>query len=200
MIQYVHEVLPTGEIVSSTKVVEGAPQISKSGGSFIVADTEYIPGKGYYSNGSFHVIPESPDPIMTFNYESLIWEDPRSLEQLKTDKWAEIKTHRDAEEFGPFVYNGMTFDGDADAQRRLMVYISVSKSALSQGIEFSLEFTLANNTEVMLQANDFVAIELAKANQVAAVFAKAALLRQQITEASSKEELEAISWDTVTSE
>jgi hypothetical protein len=117
------------------------------------------------------------------------------LEELKALKWREIKDHRTEAEFGPFLYNNMLFDGDADSQRRLLVYISVSKTALAKGEDLSRDFILADNTVVTLNANDFVGIEEAKAKQVAEAFAKAASLRLRIEQASSVEELQAIIWD-----
>ena len=185
---------PNGKIYSCIEFPENTKPYTLPGYSLIPVEQKCDPNTHAYKDGQILVIPKKPGEDYIFDCGSFSWIDPRTLDDLKALKWAEIKSHRDREEFGTFIYNGMTFDGDADAQRRLMVYVSVSKTAIAQGTGFSREFTLADNTEVTLQANDFVAIELAKANQVADVFAKAAMLRQQIEAASSKEALEAISW------
>lgn len=145
-------------------------------------------------SGILFPLPISPDPTYTFDYKSKKWLDNRSLDALKDAKWAEIKKARTSVEFGQFSYKGMVFDGDVDAQRRLGTYISVSKSAIAAGTPFQAEFILADNTVVTLQAEDFVAIELTKANQVAEAFTKAAGLRQSIYSAQSSDELSRINW------
>lgn len=112
----------------------------------------------------------------------------------RAEAWRRIKAARTEVEFGPFLWGGMEFDGDADAQRRLAGYISVSKSAIAAGQPFSAEFTLRDNTIVTLSAEDFVAIELAKVQQVAAAFSHASQLRAQINAAQTFDDLEAIQW------
>lgn len=116
------------------------------------------------------------------------------LGYAKWVKWNEIKTVRNTEEFGDFPYNGMVFDGDVDSQRRLAGYISVSKTAIQNNTPFTAQFTLADNTEVTLTAEDFVGIEQAKVTQVASVFSIAANLREQINNATSVEAVEIIKW------
>lgn len=144
--------------------------------------------------GTLVDIPTRPDPVFVFDYGSKAWVDPRTLADLQDLKWAEIKVRRTAVEFGPFEYNGMVFDGDLNAQRRLGTYISISKSALAAGTTFQAEFILADNSVVTLNATDFVAIELAKANQVAQAFSKAAVLRQTIYATTDTQALAAIHW------
>jgi hypothetical protein len=138
--------------------------------------------------------PFRPSPHHLFDMDTQAWVDPRTLQDLKDAKWLEVKRARNAAELGPFAYNGMAFDGDLNAQRRLAAYISVSKSALAASQDFSAEFTLANNTQVTLSALDFVGIELAKVQAVAAAFALASVLRGQIEAAQTPAELDAIHW------
>lgn len=138
--------------------------------------------------------PSQPSDNYVFDYVLKEWVDPRSFADMQALKWEDIKKFRDAAEFGPFQYNGMEFDGDVDAQRRLSGYISISKGAIAAEQPFSAVFTLANNTEVLLTAQDFVGIEIAKVSSVAAAFSKAADLRKQIEAAGTLAELNAINW------
>ena len=128
------------------------------------------------------------------NYTTKQRIDPRTLDDHKSAKWKEIKRQRDVAEFATFTYNNMEFDGDLDAQRRLTAYISVSKSSIAAGQPFEAEFTLANNTNVTLTAQDFVGIELAKVQAVAATFNHASALRAQIDAATTVQEVEDITW------
>lgn len=176
---FIYEVLQDGTVFSKHTYLEGDPlPPSLREGRFFQSDADYSLGKVHFKDGNFV---EEQLPVL--------------LEDLKLIKWREIKDKRDQAEFGPFTYNNMIFDGDADAQRRLMVYISLSKSALEKGQNITRAFILADNSVVTLEAADFVGIEQAKADQVAEVFNKAILLRDRITNASSSEELQAISWE-----
>lgn len=135
-----------------------------------------------------------PSADHIFDYTTKQWVDPRTLDDHKSAKWKEIKRQRDVAEFTTFTYNNMEFDGDLDAQRRLAAYISVSKSSIAAGQPFEAEFTLANNTNVTLTAQDFVGIELAKVQAVAATFNHASALRAQIDAATTVQEVEDITW------
>jgi len=142
----------------------------------------------YFKDGQFHPIPDKPGDGYRFDYTIAEW--VLDLDAARELRWAYVKSCRDKREFGTFEYNGMVFDGDADAQRRLGVYVSISKSQPN----FSAAFTLANNTEATLSANDFIAIEITKATQVAAAFATAVTLRERILIATTSQELEEITW------
>lgn len=154
------------------------------------------PGGDWWDSelSQWRVKPAQPSPHHIFDYTTKQWVDPRTLDDHKSDKWKEIKRQRDVAEFATFTYNNMEFDGDLDAQRRLTAYISVSKSSIAAGQPFETEFTLANNTNVTLTAQDFVGIELAKVQAVAAAFNHASALRDQIDAATTVQEVEAITW------
>ena len=139
-------------------------------------------------------MPPSPSENHIFDYNTKDWIDPRTLDDHKSAKWKEIKRQRDVAEFTTFTYNNMEFDGDLDAQRRLAAYISVSKSSIAAGQPFEAEFTLANNINVTLTAQDFVGIELAMVQAVAATFNHASALRAQIDAATTVQEVESITW------
>ena len=149
---------------------------------------------GWLADGVHYPQPARPSAHHTFDWTGKAWIDPRTLQDLKDAKWADIKRARDAAELGPFTYDAMEFDGDLNAQRRLAAYISVSKSALAAGQDFSAEFTLADNTQGTLSALDFVGSELAKVQAVAATFAHASALRAQSEAAQTPAELDAIHW------
>ena len=164
------------------------------GESFLEVTTGVDDTSHYIADGAPVPIPARPGNHHTFDYTAKQWIDPRTLNDLKLAKWAEIKRHRDTAEFATFTYNGMEFDGDLDAQRRLTAYISISKSAIAAGQPFAAEFILANNQVVMLTAQNFLGIELAKVQAVAAAFAHATALREQIEAATTAAELDALVW------
>nr|DAD81416.1 MAG TPA: protein of unknown function (DUF4376) [Podoviridae sp. ctqve24] len=77
--------------------------------------------------------------------------EPPTLEELKTSKIAGMKAERDIKEVKPIEYNGSNFDYDDKARDR----INAAIIALEQlGEEASLAWTTADNTEVMVTAQD----------------------------------------------
>lgn len=140
--------------------------------------------------------PPQPSVNHVFDFARRAWVDPRTLDDMKALKWAEIKQARDLAEYGEFVYNDMVFDGDLDAQRRLAGCISLSKSAIAAGEAFQTAFTLSDNTVVTLTAEDFVGIEVAKLQAVATAFSHASALRTQIQGTTSIAQLSLINWNT----
>jgi len=110
----------------------------------------------------------------------------------KESKLIQIMAERDAIEFGPFTYNGMVFDGDLNAQRRLSILVSAAKSSVAAGFSFTKDFTLADNSVVQLTAEDFIGIEMAKLLQVDAAFQEHRQKKAAIEAATTLEELEVI--------
>jgi hypothetical protein len=188
--------LPSGEIVRSGDCPDEliAAQAQAEGETSLPCDSDVTWHSHMMTRDGPSLKPGSPSSHHVFNWQTKQWEDPRNLQDFRDAKWAVIKAARTAAEFGSFTYNGMVFDGDVDAQRRLSGYISVSKGALASGIPFQAAFTLADNTQVLLEAADFVGIELAKMMSVAQAFSHAVALRDQIEAATTPKEVEAVQW------
>lgn len=190
------EVLPNGKICSSSSAPKGVTLTPLAGGKLVEVASLCPPNETAYFDGQLVHIGKPTTQHHEYDYQLRQWVDQRDLAFYKTEQWAKIKKDRDAVEFGSFIYNGMEFDGDLDAQRRLTSYISVSKTAIAQGTPFSADFILQDNTVVSLTAEDFVNIELAKVQSVAAAFAKGVVLRDLIESATNKDQVLAINWDS----
>jgi hypothetical protein len=182
----------TGMVTGSGWICGEDASNLKCDGQAVLEGIEY---QGGWIDGSVHFSqPPSPSRNHIFNWQTKQWQDPRTLQDLKDARWQSIKQLRTAAEFATFTYNGMEFDGDLNAQRRLGSYISVSKGALAAGTPFSAEFILADNALVTLTAQDFVAIEMVKVAAVAEAFAHAAALRAQIEAAETPEAVALVAW------
>ena len=182
---------------SNGRVIQMASGPEGSMAEFITDTTDILPGDDpdvYVQDGVAVVIPDSPNPIYTFNYTTKAWEDPRTLQEQKDAKWEEIKAIRTAIEFGPFMYADMEFDGDSDAQRRLSGYVSQARAADPEDDMFIAMFFLADNTVAPLSGEDFIAIELAKVQQVNDAFSYAAELRSAIDAATTSAQIASITW------
>ena len=116
---------------------------------------------------------ERPSQNHRFDYATKEWIDPRSLQDLKDARWAEVRRERDSAEFGGFTWDGSRFDSDALSQQRITgaVTLAMMNSA------YLVDWTLADNTVRSLNAADMIAVGVALGQHVNACHERARLLR-----------------------
>ena len=164
----------TGRVVSS-----GTTQLPQS----LVSDTldvlvgaEGRPGASYVEAGCVVELPGKPSVHHVFDWTAKAWVDPRSLQDLKGARWAEVRRERDRAEFDGFTWDGSRFDSDALSQQRITgaVTLAMMNSA------FSIDWTLADNTVRTLNAADMIAVGVALGQHVNACHERARVLRGEI--------------------
>jgi hypothetical protein len=122
------------------------------------------------------------------------WQPVPTLAALQLAKWQEVKRQRSAAEFGGVQWDGSTFDSDETSQRRIGGAVQLATLALAAQQEFSIAWTLADNTVRVLSGADMIAVGLALGAHVAAQHQRARVLRAAIDAATSADELAAIQW------
>ena len=137
----------------------------------------------YVNNGVLVQIGSQPSLNHSYNYMTHQWEDSRSLDEVKDQKWYVIKTDRDYLEFGGFVFEDNTYDSDQVSQGRIM-------GATIAGVD--QVWTLADNTTVELSALQLQQLYAALQAHIASVHERGRIARQLIFEAETKEEVEAV--------
>ena len=150
-----------------------------------VDDIEYISSTDYFDSATstFVSIGESPSQHHTFDYTTKQWIDPRSLDEIKAQKWTEIKYERDSLEFGGFEFDGGIYDSDQISQGRII-------GAASAGVD--QVWTLADNTTVNLSASQLQQLYAALQAHIASVHERGRIARQLIFDAETKEQIEAV--------
>ena len=136
----------------------------------------------FYENGWVDM-PAQPSSIHLFDYDLKQWIDPRTIEQIKAQKWTEIKSQRDKLEFGGFEFEGNTYDSDQVSQGRIM-------GAASAGVD--QVWTLADNTTVNLTAAQLQQLYAALQAHIASVHERGRIARQLIFDAETREQVEVI--------
>ena len=114
----------------------------------------------------------------------------KTLEQLKADKINELKSIRDAEEAEPISYQGYRFDYDSKARDRIsaaIIALDVSKGQIA--------WTTADNTEVMVNADDLRGVIAAVAMRSNELHVKYRKLKEQVEACTTKEALEKVVWE-----
>ena len=147
-------------------------------------EVETLPNLSDYWDGeAFVSIGEPPSTHHIFDYRTKQWIDPRTLDEIKAQKWSEIKSQRNAMEFGGFEFEGNIFDSDQVSQGRIM-------GAASAGVDQT--WTLANNTTVELTVQQLKELYAALQAHIADAHERGRIARQLIFDAETREHVEAI--------
>ena len=103
---------------------------------------------------------------------------------------AEVNRLRDAKEQSSFVYLGRPFDSDAVSVQRLSGAWCTARMAMDAGGEFSIEWTCADNTSIVLSAAELLGIIPALAAHVSLLHARARELKAEIRASDAPEEID----------
>lgn len=122
--------------------------------------------------------------------------DLRTLAERKVDKWAELKSARDAQEFGFFVWDGSTFDANRESQSRVQGAAQLATLAQLAGqLLFSVDWTLADNSVRTLTGAQMLEVGQAMGTHIMTTHAIGRALRDTLMAATTIAEVEAITWN-----
>ncbi len=136
--------------------------------------------------------PPRPSRYANLNRTTKQWIDSRTLEQVQTMTWNNMKALRFQKESEGFAWDGSVFDSDQVSQSRIMGAVQLAE----MNPAFEIPWTLEDNTVRVLSASDMKAVGAALGAHVATIFARAQEIRTEIYAASTIAEVEAITWGT----
>ena len=183
----VRVLLNTDDSIKS--ILTGAPSLvdlNTPAQAYFVDDPDHTIDRTDYFDSDMHdfvSIGDAPTDNHKFDYSFKQWLDTRTLDEIKTQKWAEIKSQRDQLEFGGFNFDGNIYDSDQVSQGRIM-------GAASAGIDQT--WTPADNTTVELSASHLQQLYAALQAHIASVHERGRIARQLIFDAETKEQVEAV--------
>ena len=148
----------------------------------------YFDGTGIVSAG------ERPSEHHEFDYALKQWVDPRTLQDFKDAKWAEIKQHREAAENGGFTWGGSPFDSDPLSRSRIQGAAQLATLAKINNQPFSIDWTLADNSVRTLNAQEMIEVGMALGAHINEQHVRARQLREQIEAATTPEQVQAVRW------
>lgn len=137
----------------------------------------------YWDGGKFVPIGDPPTERSTFDYSTRSWVDLSTLDEIKAQKWVEIKSQRDQLEFGGFEFEGNIYDSDQVSQGRIM------GAAIA---DVDQVWTLADNTTVELSASQLQQLYAVLQAHIASAHERGRIARVAIESASTKEDVERI--------
>ena len=113
----------------------------------------------------------------------------------KAVKWAEIKAIRDQLECGGFELAGVgRFDSDAESRARIVGASMAAKIARDAGQTYGINWTLADNTTVELDADAVINVGFALLAHVDGIHQRSRALYAEIQAAEDAQAVAAISW------
>lgn len=134
----------------------------------------------YFENGQLINLGDKPSKYTEFDYSTKQWIDPRTIEQLKAQKWIEIKIERDSLEFGGFVFEGGIYDSNQLSQGRIMNAVNADLPQI---------WTLADNTTRLLSFEQLKSLNQALQKHIASIHERGRIARNKIVNATSKDAL-----------
>jgi hypothetical protein len=143
--------------------------------------------------------PAPPDDVLqTWAWDAAAerWVSVPTLAAHQAAAWGRIKSARGAAEQVPVTIGLRTFDADLVSQSRIAGAVQMASLAVQAGAgaDWSIAWTLADNTSVELGATEMIDLGLTLARQIAAAHAHSRALRLLIAAAQSAAELDAITW------
>lgn len=113
----------------------------------------------------------TPNYPAVWSNATMSWQDQRTLQQAKDDKWAAFKAAREQMLQAPLEWGGMTFDADYLSQQRLANQVTRELLLERAGTTSpGVEWTLADNTETHLDPADVFDIATQLAGRTALIF------------------------------
>ncbi len=116
------------------------------------------------------------------------------LEEVKSAKWEEVKVKRNQLEQAGCPYMGGVLDTDQVSIQRVAIAVQAAQAAIGMGVEFTLDWTMQDNSIVGMTAQEVCGMPLTLALYSNQLHTTARGLRQQIEAAASAEEVAAIVW------
>lgn len=114
-----------------------------------------------------------------------------TLDEIKTLKWNEIKAERDKAEQSGCPYMDSILDSDSLSVQRINTAVQAAQVV---GDSFAVDWTMQDNTVIHMTYADVLGMPAALAVFSNDLHEKARGLREQINEAETAAEVEAITW------
>lgn len=177
----------TGKVLQCVNIPSEYYENAARDNAFIEIDSdtfkEATTHLGYVLHGNWCRVPDSPSAAHEYDYTTHVWVDKRTLEEVKDTKWEAIKLERSKVEFGGFEFEGNTYDSDQVSQGRII------GAAMAQTDQV---WTLADNSTIELSSLQLQQLYAALQAHIASVHVRGRIARQLISEAETKEQVEAI--------
>jgi hypothetical protein len=116
------------------------------------------------------------------------------IETARKIKLALIKIERDNKEVSGFPYLGKIFDSDSRSLQRITTSTLAAQTALAAKVDYSVEWTCADNSTIVMNAEQMIGTSVALAVYAGLLHEQAKELKAEVMAAESIDDVEAIQW------
>ena len=162
-------------------------------GQAILPDKAYT--DGWLEGGRHYAQPPRPSPHHTFDWATKKWIDPRTLEDLRADKLAILKSKRAKAEAQVFLYMGKMIQGDEISTARIERCVRRAADAVATGEEFSIAWRTADNSLLALDGPQMVEMLAAQDSYFTSIYDRLEQLREKLKSAKTMKQINEISWE-----
>jgi hypothetical protein len=148
----------------------------------------------YFGAGEFHQLPTKPSQYHAWNWGTFVWDDTRTLDQIKAAQWATIKAAREVDMTAPLTTPYGAFDATTEAQKSITDAVLMLQTLTAMGAPTSIDFTLADNSVVTLTTEQMVTVGLLLGQRTQQLYAQGRIKRDAINAATTAAEVEAVVW------
>ncbi len=148
------EVAPNGRIIMYTN--DGTDLVALNGGVIVEVDREVDTGRTMHLDGELVDFGPRPSLDHFMDPAARTWAIPgaTALEAAQDAKWVQIRTERDRLERTTFPYMGKRLECDVVSTLRMSGAKEAATAALAAGEPFSEVWTCADNSQLLLTAED----------------------------------------------
>lgn len=185
-----------GRILRTVACAEDTIELQLRAGEAYIEVSNDINDATHYinSSGQLTPYPEKPSQFHVFDFNAGTYSDPRTLQDFKDLKWREIKQARTAYLNSPLTTPYGVFDGDPTSQDNIKGAIQLSDKLLAFSQPSDITFTLADNSRVTLTNAELNTVGFVLGARTNAAHEASSILRTQIDESTTREELDLIVW------
>lgn len=137
---------------------------------------------------------ERPSRRHLWSNTTMAWVDQRGLAEVKQDKWAAIKAEGLRRDRLPITVATKQFEADDATRTAMFQKMQIAREAIADGLTFSVDWPLDDDTVVTLNANQLKAVVRAIDARSESLKATARTLRAQIVAAANVAAVEAVAW------
>jgi hypothetical protein len=190
-----------GEIIRCGVCQDGDLQLQAQEGEFVIEAVGDF-NTGYVADGEFvqYTAEElqrkaQPKQGFVWSVTTRDWVDVRNLDAAKDQAWERIKRARTKQENAGFIYNNILYDSDPVSVQRIAGAAQLALLAQLANQPFSINWTVADNSVVTLDAQGMIAVGQALGVHLDTTFQKGRTYRNQIAAQTSIAALDAIDWE-----
>jgi hypothetical protein len=144
-----------------------------------------------YTLEQLNVKNNKPGFYYSWDIESLSWQDARALNSIKQEQIANIKEQALIAVNNDLVVNNMTFKSSLEIRAELAQELALAQA---EGASYSLEWEFADGTPVTLTGVQVRNLLRAMSTRASTIRTKLRNKLQLINAATTKEEVEAVTW------